>query len=193
MFKFVISAASNKDWEAYNDKKIVTFWGRSNVGKSSLINALANSKIARVSKTPGRTQLVNFFVDEHDYHIADLPGYGYANISKDKQEKMLKNIANFLTDRASNKFLFLLVDSRLGFTNIDLEVLDYLKQIDIQFAVIYTKNDKLNQREKTVLIKKHNELIANNILANDVEYFVASVSNQKQIELIRNKMFSIFN
>ena len=96
MWKFIKSSSDKSNWLIHDNKEIC-FIGRSNVGKSSLINALArNSKLAKVSKMPGRTQLINYFQNENDLIIVDLPGYGYANISYSIQEKMFNMIDEYL-------------------------------------------------------------------------------------------------
>lgn len=181
MWKFVTSSLSEKTWHDTKGSIQLVFWGRSNVGKSSLLNSLTNQKIAFVSKTPGRTQLINFFKDNNDKYIVDLPGYGYAKMPKNQQENMLKSIKKFLEFNINPKHLFLLIDSRTSFTKIDLEVLAYIKYINIHFSIVYTKIDKLNQKEKSQLIKKHNQLLNEGLIDENTETFI--VSSEKNINI----------
>ncbi|WP_416738009.1 ribosome biogenesis GTP-binding protein YihA/YsxC [Mycoplasmopsis meleagridis] len=183
MWKFIKSAPDKTFWLETNNLQ-VCLWGRSNVGKSSLLNALTGQNISFVSKTPGRTQLINYFEDNNGKLIVDFPGYGYANISKKKQAKMLNNIKSFLLDIKSKKHLILLIDSRTGITQTDKETIDFLQNVIWPIDIVYTKIDKLNQSEKSKLIKKHNELVDNNYLSfiNNV-FFVSSLKKYNMEKL----------
>ncbi|KKB26731.1 GTP-binding protein EngB [Mycoplasmopsis meleagridis] len=183
MWKFIKSAPDKTSWLETNNLQ-VCLWGRSNVGKSSLLNALTGQNISFVSKTPGRTQLINYFEDNNGKLIVDFPGYGYANISKEKQAKMLNNIKSFLLDIKSKKHLILLIDSRTGITQTDKETIDFLQNVIWPIDIVYTKIDKLNQSEKSKLIKKHNELVDNNYLSfiNNV-FFVSSLKKYNMEKL----------
>ncbi|WP_027121245.1 ribosome biogenesis GTP-binding protein YihA/YsxC [Mycoplasma leonicaptivi] len=153
MFKFIKSSTNIENWYQHSNNEIA-FWGRSNVGKSSLINAIVgNKKLARVSKTPGRTQLINFFENNHGAVLVDLPGYGYAKISIEQSKKMLVMIEEYLVKRKNLKHLYLLLDSRHGVTKTDVGILDFLYKIKLPFTPVYTKCDKLNQKEKNILLK----------------------------------------
>jgi GTP-binding protein len=124
------------------------FIGRSNVGKSSLINMLTGRKeIARVSKEPGKTQLINFFEVEHQWHLVDLPGYGYAKISKKKREEWEKMIERYLVTRQQLCTAFVLLDIRHALQKIDLEFINWLGERQVPWNIIYTKADKLKKRE----------------------------------------------
>ncbi|WP_027120409.1 ribosome biogenesis GTP-binding protein YihA/YsxC [Mycoplasmopsis lipofaciens] len=181
MWKFITSALEPDSWLKIDPvQTLVCFWGRSNVGKSSLLNSITNQNISYVSKHPGRTQLINYFGDINDKLIVDLPGYGFAKMSKEKQIKMNKYIDKFLENN-DNKYIFLLIDSRTGITKIDLEKINYLEKINWPVDIIYTKIDKLNQKEKSQLIKKHNELFSKNLISNITNFFF--VSSQKNINL----------
>lgn len=153
MWQFIKSASDKNSWFCSNEVQLC-FWGRSNVGKSSLLNSLTGQKISYVSKTPGRTQLVNFFKDNNDKIIVDLPGYGFANMSKSANLKMINNIKSFLQDKTSPKHILLLIDSRTGLTKIDVEYLTYLNSLIWPIALVFTKIDKLKQSEKVKLSKQ---------------------------------------
>ncbi len=142
----------------------VVFLGRSNVGKSSIINALVNKKgLAKSSSTPGKTRLINFFSvkfmkDEERYiaRFVDLPGFGYAKVSKSMKQEWQKNLTNFLNRRTSIRLFIHLVDSRHTSLDIDSGVSEYIKsQIrpDQELIQVFTKADKLNQKQKSALKK----------------------------------------
>jgi len=119
------------------------FIGRSNVGKSSLINCLVqHAGLAKTSQKPGKTQLINHFLINETWYIVDLPGYGYAKVSKSSREKWEKFIRNYLTKRESLQCVFVLIDSRIPPQSIDLEFCAWLGECGIPFALIYTKADK---------------------------------------------------
>jgi len=118
------------------------FIGRSNVGKSSLINAVVGANVARVSNTPGRTQTLNLFNIDDRVWIMDLPGYGYARVSKDDQVRWLERLEEYLTNRNELKMLFILIDSRHGIKESDKVILDFVREENIPHTLIYTKCDK---------------------------------------------------
>lgn len=119
------------------------FIGRSNVGKSSLINMLTkNPKLAMTSATPGKTLLINHFLINKEWYLVDLPGYGYAQRGKKMMEKIQKLIEYYVLERKQMTFLFVLIDSRLEPQRIDLEFIEWLGENGIPFALIFTKADK---------------------------------------------------
>lgn len=121
------------------------FIGRSNVGKSSLINMLANNdSLAKTSSKPGKTQTINHFIVDNSWYLVDLPGYGYANISKAMREKWAVMIRNYLLHRENLQLVFVLIDSRLEPQKIDIEFINKLGEDGIPFAIIYTKSDKIS-------------------------------------------------
>lgn len=121
------------------------FIGRSNVGKSSLINMLVNNKkLAKTSSKPGKTQTINHFLINKNWYLVDLPGYGYASISKAMREKWQKMISDYLLKRANLQIIFVLIDSRLEPQKIDLEFINNLGASGIPFALIFTKTDKIS-------------------------------------------------
>lgn len=121
------------------------FIGRSNVGKSSLINMLTDRKsLAKTSGTPGKTQLINHFVINDDWYLVDLPGYGYAKTSKSNRSKWEKFISEYLTQRSMLINIFVLLDSRLEPQKIDLEFMTWCAEEQLPFSMVFTKIDKLS-------------------------------------------------
>ena len=122
------------------------FIGRSNVGKSSLINMLTNHKsLAKTSGKPGKTQLINHFIINQSWFLVDLPGYGYASVSKDKRRTFQKFIKDYFNKRMQLACTFVLVDSRHAPQKIDLDFMEFLGTNGIAFCIIFTKTDKLNK------------------------------------------------
>lgn len=121
------------------------FIGRSNVGKSSLINMLAEKKdLAKTSGTPGKTQLINVFQMQNSWYLTDLPGYGYARVSKTKRGQFEKMITNYLTERKNLINTFVLIDCRIPPQKIDLEFMEWLGESQIPFSMVFTKIDKIS-------------------------------------------------
>lgn len=148
--EFVISNADVKKCPA-DGKVEYAFIGRSNVGKSSLINMLTrNKKLAMTSATPGKTLLINHFLINKSWYLVDLPGYGFAQRNKKTQEKITKIIEDYILTREQMANLFLLIDIRLEPQKIDLEFMEWLGENGIPFAIVFTKADKLtNGRNKS--------------------------------------------
>lgn len=122
------------------------FIGRSNVGKSSLINMLTGRKgLAMTSQKPGKTQLINHFIINDAWYLVDLPGYGYARLSKDGREKLKKMIEDYALERKELICLFVLVDARHNPQKIDLEFIEWLGEEGVPFALVFTKADKLTK------------------------------------------------
>ena len=122
------------------------FIGRSNVGKSSLINMLAGrKKLAMTSATPGKTLLINHFIINNEWYLVDLPGYGYAKRSKSQNEKLQEIISGYILDREQMTLLFVLIDCRHEPQKIDLEFIQWLGENGVPFSIIFTKADKLTK------------------------------------------------
>lgn len=137
------------------------FIGRSNVGKSSLINAMMNHKdLAKTSQTPGKTQLINHFIVNENWYLTDLPGYGYAKVSKSIRKDFEKLITNYILNRKNLVNLFVLVDIRHTPQKIDLEFMQWCGESGVPFSIVFTKADKLKPgaAEKNVAAYK-NELL----------------------------------
>jgi GTP-binding protein len=127
----------------------VAFVGRSNVGKSSLINALANQKqLARVSNTPGRTQLINIFGHDGGGTLVDLPGYGYAKVPGRVRKDWQQMIEGYLLERDSLEMVFVLVDGEIGPTPLDVQMLDWLRENGVPHTVVATKTDKVRSSHR---------------------------------------------
>jgi GTP-binding protein len=149
---FLLSVANVEQFPP-DDGREVAFAGRSNAGKSSAINAItARHALARISKTPGRTKLLNFFELETGRRIIDLPGYGYAEASPVERAQWTRLI-DFLPERTSLKGLFLIVDIRRGLTAQDEQLLGWAASAGWQVHVLLTKSDKLNQRDRAAALK----------------------------------------
>ena len=147
MIKSITFLQSEVDWRKAPPPSLpeYAFIGRSNVGKSSLINMLANNKsIAKTSSRPGKTQTINHFLVNNAWYLVDLPGYGYAKISKTMREKWVKMINDYLVLRDNLQVVFVLIDNRLEPQKIDLEFINSLGEKQIPFALIFTKSDKLS-------------------------------------------------
>jgi len=134
------------------------FIGRSNVGKSSLINMLTDqNKLAKISARPGKTQCINHFIINDKWYLVDLPGYGFARNSKSDREKFESFISEYILTRESLNCLFVLIDSRLKLQKIDEEFVTWLGNSQIPFALIFTKIDKLNKKQLTENIALYKE------------------------------------
>ncbi|MCK8493180.1 MULTISPECIES: ribosome biogenesis GTP-binding protein YihA/YsxC [Spirosoma] len=126
------------------DRPEYAFIGRSNVGKSSLINMLTGrSSLAKISGKPGKTQLINHFVIDNEWYLVDLPGYGYAQVSKTEREKFAALIDGYLTGRSNLLCIFVLVDSRIEPQKIDLDFMYNLGEKGLPFVIVFTKTEKL--------------------------------------------------
>jgi len=147
--KFVGGMASAGGWRPETTLPEIAFAGRSNVGKSSLLNKLVKRRaIARVSKTPGRTREINFFEVNEQFILADLPGYGYARISKERKAEWRPLIEGYLQHSAQLRGIVQLLDARHDPTADDLGMLDFLADIGLPTIIAVTKVDKLNARER---------------------------------------------
>ncbi len=143
-----IKSASKKDEFIVDDLSQVAIVGRSNVGKSSLINLLTNnSKMAKTSSMPGRTRLVNYFNVNKQFYLVDLPGYGFAKASKNLTSAWDSVMNDYFTDNEKLKLVLVLIDSRMLPTDLDMQMMDYLAENEIPAIIIMTKTDKLNRSE----------------------------------------------
>lgn len=168
---FITSAAKQEQF-IQPDKPMIAVCGKSNVGKSSFINMLANQKkLAKTSSEPGRTRLVNYF-NFGEFILADLPGYGFARVSKTEKEKWAKTLDSFFKDKENISHVFMLVDSRHDPTADDVQMIEFLHYHMLPFTIILTKADKLSKMK----LKEHIRAIAadlyltpNNMLATSSE------------------------
>lgn len=167
-----ITSAARADQFIKPDKPMIAVCGKSNVGKSSFINMLANrKKLAKTSSEPGRTRLVNYF-DFGEFILADLPGYGFARVSKGEKEKWAKTLDQFFKNKEEIAHVFMLVDARHDPTADDVQMIEFLHYHTIPFTVTLTKADKLSRMK----LKEHVKAIAadlylgtNNLLATSAE------------------------
>ena len=168
---FITSAASEAQF-LHTDKTVIAVCGKSNVGKSTFINMLANQKrLAKTSAAPGRTRLVNYF-DFGDFILADLPGYGYAEVSKAEKAKWAKTLDAFFSRKNEIAHVFLLLDCRHDPTVDDLQMLQYLNYHVVPFTAVLTKGDKLSRmklKEQIVKIAAKAGLAAGNVIATSGE------------------------
>lgn len=136
------------------------FIGRSNVGKSSLINMLTNRKnLAKTSRKPGKTRLINHFIINDQWYLVDLPGYGWAQVSKQERKKWEKSIHDYLMNRSNLYCVFLLIDSRLEPQNLDIEFINHLGEQQVPLVLVYTKSDKQSTGQTN-----HNQTLMKNKL-----------------------------
>ncbi len=154
------------------------FIGRSNVGKSSLINMLTNQKgLAKISGKPGKTQLINHFIINKNWFLVDLPGYGYAQVSKDKRKTFQSFIKDYFNQRKQLVCSFVLVDSRHEPQKIDLEFMEFLGENGIPFCIVFTKTDKLNQSTLPKNIENYKKIMLNT-WEELPPYFITSSTNK---------------
>lgn len=141
-----------------DNKPEYAFIGRSNVGKSSLINMLCNHKgLAKTSATPGKTLLINHFLINKEWYLVDLPGYGYAKRSKSVQQKIQQMITSYILQREQLINVFVLIDIRLEPQKIDIEFIDWLGQSGIPFSIVFTKEDKLSVSKASASVSSYLE------------------------------------
>lgn len=176
--KFIISAPNKDSWPKDNLNEIC-FLGKSNVGKSSLLNAMSNnSKLARVSSTPGCTKLLNFFEVDETYRIVDAPGYGYAKTSILNDKSFANMMEEYIFDRDNIKLFVLLVDSRRDLSSDDISCLKLLMRTNKDIVVVGTKADKLNQSAKSKFKKNVIDVI-------NTKIYLTSITNKNSLnELI---------
>ncbi|GAB6169437.1 ribosome biogenesis GTP-binding protein YihA/YsxC [Clostridium carnis] len=183
--EFIISAVK-RDQYPITGLPEVAFVGRSNVGKSSIINALTNRRhLAKVSQTPGKTRLINFFmINGDEFYLVDLPGYGYAKVSKKEKATWGNTIETYLTGREELKRVILLVDSRHKPTADDIQMHEWIKHFGYDEIVVATKSDKLSNND----IRKSEKIIKDtlNLGKEDKLYFFSSLNKKGKDTLIDN-------
>lgn len=171
----------------------VAFAGRSNVGKSSLINALTGrTGLARTSNTPGRTQELNFFDIAHAFSIVDMPGYGFAAVGKDKVSAWTGLIHDYLKGRVELARVFLLIDARHGIKDTDKPILDTLGKSAVAYQVILTKSDELTAAQRVARLAEVEAVIRKNAAAHP-EIIMTSSRKNDGIEQLRASVASLLN
>ena len=154
--------------------------GKSNVGKSSLINALCNRKsLAFTSSKPGHTRLLNYYDVDHKFYLVDAPGYGYAKGGLDLDKLFGQMMSDYFAESQNLKLVLLLLDSRRELSENDIEILDYMNEYDINYYIVVTKSDKVNQKEKAKL-EKH--LKESNVYMSKI-YMTSSLENKTVVKL----------
>ena len=179
--EYIISAVSKKQFPNQNNLMEFVFLGRSNVGKSSFINALSNRKmLARTSSKPGKTQTINFFFIDETFYLVDVPGYGYASRSLDNRMQYGEYIEAYLTDNPNLKIVFLLVDTKVGPTKDDILMMNYLRHLALKIVVIGTKADKVG----TTLLAKQRALIKKMLIINDNDIILTSTTTKQGLDKV---------
>ncbi|MGL4392425.1 MAG: ribosome biogenesis GTP-binding protein YihA/YsxC [Fusobacteriaceae bacterium] len=179
--EYVKSAVYEKDYPEHLGKYEFAFVGRSNVGKSSLINCITNrKKLAKTSKTPGRTQLINYFLINNDFFVVDLPGYGFAKVPKEMKKEWGDTMNRYLAS-PRKKFVFILLDIRRIPTEDDVEMLTWLDHFKVPFKIIFTKMDKVSSNEKFKIMKEIKKKVE---FENDDVFFHSSLVNMGRDEIL---------
>ncbi len=171
----------------------VALIGRSNVGKSSLINMLVqNRRLAQVSSTPGKTQLINHFLINERYYLVDLPGYGWAKVSQSKKKDWGAMIVNYLLHRKNLIEILLLIDIRLPPQKIDLEFMEWLVKAERKFSIVFTKSDKLSKQKISNQVDCFQQVVTQKF--GEVDWWVTSSrlgsGREQMINSIENKVSS---
>jgi len=166
--KLVMSAVRRSQYPDDNKPEFL-FVGRSNVGKSSLINTIINRKnYARISSNPGKTQTLNFYLVNEDFYLVDVPGYGFANVSKEKKQNFGMMIEEYLKSRDNLKHVFLLIDFRHKPTEDDILMYNFLKHFDLKVTVVATKVGKIgrtfHQRHTTIILDEFDIVVGDDFV-----------------------------
>ena len=174
-----------------DDLPEIAFAGRSNVGKSSFINSMINRvNLARTSSKPGKTRTVNFYIINDSFRLVDLPGYGYAKVSKEEKKTWGKTIETYLTDREQLKKIILLVDSRRKPTNDDILMCNWIKYYGYDLSIAATKSDKLKRSE----IKNNEKIIRDTLdLSKEIKVIFHSTLNKSGREELLEDIFKTYN
>jgi len=163
------------------------FIGRSNVGKSSLINMLTNkSKLAKTSGRPGKTQLINHFKINNNWFLVDLPGYGYAQVSKSKRQVFQEFIREYFLQREQLVCTFVLVDSRHEPQKVDLEFMQFLGENGIPFCIVFTKSDKLKLSQLNRNVQAYSKKMTTSVWESMPQYFITSATDKSGKEALLN-------
>jgi len=171
-----------------DDRPEVCFAGRSNVGKSSLLNAITKRKsLARTSNTPGRTQQINYFSVSNKLYIVDLPGYGYAKAPLHEVKKWQKLVFSYMSGRRNLKRIFLLIDIRHGIKSNDIEIMSLLDEAAVNYQIVFTKCDKIKGQVLENLVMDHAKSLDSQIAVYP-EVIISSAQQKEGIEIIRSEI-----
>jgi GTP-binding protein len=192
--EFVIS---NTDYKKCPkpDKPEYAFIGRSNVGKSSLINMLTGkSKLAKTSEVPGKTQLLNHYLINKEWYLVDLPGYGWARVSKESRAKWERMIKEYLQNRENLECVFILIDSRLEAQEIDLEFMEWMGNSGIPFVIVFTKADKQSLTKTKSLLAAYKKKLLETWEEIPENFITSSAKEQGRDEILNfiDKLISKF-
>lgn len=183
--KLELSAYEPSQLDA-SDKPEIVFSGKSNVGKSSMINRLVNRKsLAKVSSSPGKTVSINFY-DCGLFRLVDLPGYGYAKVSKQDKEKWSALIDAYFNGSRNIALIVQLIDSRHAPSDGDLQMIDYMTSLNLPFIIALTKSDKLKKSE----LEKRREEIAGEIVASNAKVIFTSAENSMGFDVLKQEIIS---
>ena len=185
--KFIKSSPSIKEVKLLEKKAEYAFIGRSNVGKSSLINMLTNSKFAKTSSTPGKTQLINHYMVNEQWYLVDLPGYGYAKTSKSKRVEFMQFSKEYLLHSTQLRCIFLLIDIRIKLQQNDLNFMNWLGTNKLPFIRVFSKAEKLNNHKiKSALNHQNLEILK--LWETAPPYIITSAKNGMGKDEILNKV-----
>jgi GTP-binding protein len=188
--KFITSSSSFNETKKVEKRPEYAFIGRSNVGKSSLINMLTNTSLAKTSSTPGKTQLINHYLVNDSWFLVDLPGYGYAKTSKQKREYFKKFSEEYLISSMQLRCIFVLIDIRIQPQKNDIEFMNWLGKNNLPFIRLFSKIDKLNKHkiEKSIQLQ-NTELL--NYWTTPPPYILTSSKEKKGKEEILNEILQL--
>ena len=176
-----IKSCPNRNEKPQAQKPEVLIVGRSNVGKSSLINALTQKKkLAFTSSKPGHTRLLNYYDIDDKFYLVDAPGYGYAKGGIDLDRLFAEMMSSYFNDNTDLKLVLILLDARRELSEDDLEIVEYVKENNIPFALVITKYDKVNQKEKSALNRYLKEMGLNN-----EQVFYTSILKNDSLSLLK--------
>ena len=182
---FVKSSSNNEQCPA-PDRPEYAFIGRSNVGKSSLINSLTQRRdLAKTSSKPGKTQVINHFNINNEWYLVDLPGYGYAKVSLADRKKWSEMIENYLFKRESLVCTFVLIDSRIEPQKVDLEFIEKLGTQGVPFALVFTKTDKLTANQLKINLENYKKTLLETWVDLPQIFVTSSVANQGREEILQ--------
>jgi len=188
--KFIKSANQVSQFPEDSGNEIA-FVGRSNAGKSTVLNVIFNRKnIAKTSKTPGRTQLVNFFKLDDNSCIVDLPGYGFANVSREKRNQWDRLLSSYFKTRTALTGVFLVVDGRRGITDLDRVFIDFYLPLEKSLHVLINKSDKLKKSEQALVLEQFKSYlgeVATIQLFSGTKKMGVEIAQNRLIEMLKNK------
>ncbi len=196
--EFVLSSSDYRNCPAA-DRPEYAFIGRSNVGKSSLINALTGYPgLAKTSQIPGKTQLINHFLINAAWYLVDLPGYGWAKVGKAEKEKWVKMIRSYLTHRENLVCVFVLLDSRIAPQAIDLQFMQWLAEKEVSFVMVFTKADKQSRTKTQAHVAHYKAVMQEQWEELPTDFVTSSVLQEGRPELLdyigelNNQFVSVF-